>query len=291
MQRIVPTYQKNEPGAEVIESYLASPYTSIKHSSYFQVYEEVFRKYRHQPITFVEIGILDGGSLFMWRKFLGESARIIGVDLNPGAKRWESEGFEIFIGSQEDPIFWDKFFESVGPVDIVLDDGGHSNSQQIVTAHKVLPHIRDGGMLAVEDVHTSYLRFYGNPSKYSFINYCKKAIDQINARSSVLPWMRERPSTLRDTVYSCTFYESIVCFHIDRKKCFVSTSTVNNGVKPNSRDFRYEKYKLGIDKRKPIQSLLRSVVLIILRMVSLILFRGSKILLEKISTWRMKKYF
>ncbi|NBP54584.1 MAG: class I SAM-dependent methyltransferase, partial [Actinobacteria bacterium] len=31
----------------------------------------------------------------MWREFLGPNARIIGIDLNPLAKRWESEGFEI----------------------------------------------------------------------------------------------------------------------------------------------------------------------------------------------------
>ena len=51
-----------------------------------------------KEITFVEIGILDGGSLFMWRDFFGNKARIIGVDLNPEAKKWEKEGFEIFIG-------------------------------------------------------------------------------------------------------------------------------------------------------------------------------------------------
>ena len=291
MQRIIPTYQADTPGATVIESYLESPYTSIKHSSYFQVYEDVFTKYRNKPIVFVEIGILDGGSLFMWRKFFGPSARIIGIDLNPDAKRWEAEGFEIFIGSQEDPAFWDTFFDSVGMVDVVLDDGGHSNSQQIVTAHKVLPHIRDGGMLAVEDMHTSYIRFYGNPSKYSFINYCKKTIDQINSRSSVLPWMRAQSSMLRETVYSCTFYESIVCFHVDRRRCFISTSTTNNGVKPTSRDFRYEKYRIGIDQQQRVRSLLRSIAFVFLRLISLIIFRSSKILLEKLATWRMKKYF
>lgn len=38
---------------------------------------------------FVEIGVLDGGSLFMWRDYLGKDAEIIGIDLNPDAKRWE----------------------------------------------------------------------------------------------------------------------------------------------------------------------------------------------------------
>ncbi len=51
---------------ESYKSYMASKYLSIKHSSYFHVYDEVFGKYRGRPITFVEIGVLNGGSLFMW---------------------------------------------------------------------------------------------------------------------------------------------------------------------------------------------------------------------------------
>ena len=88
---------------DIYKSYLASPYLSLKHSAYFQVYEELLGKYRNQNITFVEVGVLNGGSLFMWRHFFGPKARIIGIDFNPLAKRWEDDGFEIHIGSQSDP--------------------------------------------------------------------------------------------------------------------------------------------------------------------------------------------
>ena len=43
------------------------------------------------------------------RDFFGEEARIIGIDLNPSAKKWEKDGFEIFIGSQSDTNFWNNF--------------------------------------------------------------------------------------------------------------------------------------------------------------------------------------
>ena len=36
-------------------------------------------------------------------------ARIIGVDLNQNAKKWEKYGFDIFIGDQSDPEFWSNF--------------------------------------------------------------------------------------------------------------------------------------------------------------------------------------
>ena len=82
---------------------MASPYRSIKHESYFEVYDFLLEEYIGRDITFVEIGVLDGGSLFMWRDFFGEKARIIGVEINESAKVWEDYGFEIFIGSQSDP--------------------------------------------------------------------------------------------------------------------------------------------------------------------------------------------
>ena len=68
-------------------SFMDSPYFSIKHTNYFDVYDKLLTKFIGETITFVEIGILDGGSLFMWRDFLGKNARIIGVDLNPEAAK------------------------------------------------------------------------------------------------------------------------------------------------------------------------------------------------------------
>ena len=61
------------------------------------------------PFTLVEVGVLNGGSLFMWRKYFGENVRIIGIDLNPAAKHFDKYGFEIFIGDQADPKFWRSF--------------------------------------------------------------------------------------------------------------------------------------------------------------------------------------
>ena len=221
---------------EIYKSYLASPYLSLKHSAYFQVYEELLSQYRNKKITFVEVGVLNGGSLFMWRDFFGPEARIIGVDFNPLAKRWEEDGFEIFIGSQSSPDFWRDFFSSIGMVDVLLDDGGHTNEQQIVTTHQSIPFIKDGGLLIVEDVHSSYFKDFGNPSKYSFINYAKLFIDGINAR---FPGVEVVKNMFGDAVYSAHFYDSIVAFRVDRRKCFVSSWTSNEGQTFEAEDYRH----------------------------------------------------
>lgn len=219
----------------IYESYTNSKYLSIKHSSYFQVYEELLLKYVDKELVFVEIGVLNGGSLFMWRDFFGPNARIIGIDFNPIAKKWEEHGFEIFIGNQSDPMFWKEFFALVGSVDIILDDGGHTNEQQIVTSAICIPKINDGGMLIVEDTHASYLRSFGNPSKYSFINWAKSIVDRVNSR---FPALEGQQNELSKIVYSLTFFESIVCFNVDRRKSFISSPTSNGGITSNAEDFR-----------------------------------------------------
>ena len=104
----------------------------------------------------------------------GKDARIIGIDNNPECKKFENEEYEIIIGSQSDPFFWKKFYENVGNVDIILDDGGHTNEQQIITLIESNNYINDGGLHVVEDTHTSYQKHYGNPYKYSFMNFSKK---------------------------------------------------------------------------------------------------------------------
>ncbi len=231
-------YEKNIGILDIYESYKNSPYLSIKWSSYFQVYAELFEQYRDKPMTFVEVGVSNGGSLFMWRDYFGPKARVIGIDLNPLAKKWEQEGFEIHIGDQSDPIFWETFFASVGLVDVVLDDGGHRFEQQIVTAHHCIAGIRDGGLMIVEDTHTNYLSEFGYPSKYSFIEWARGLIDNINSRHFSAAKMSKR--AYKDSIYSVEFFESIVAFKIDRKKCFDNEWTSNDGITCQAEDFRFK---------------------------------------------------
>ena len=214
------------------QSFQNSPYKSTKHTTYFDIYDDLFSKYRGEKITFVEIGVLGGGSLFMWRDFFGEEARIIGIDLNPSAKKWEKDGFEIFIGSQSDTNFWNNFTSQVKGIDIVLDDGGHTYEQQIITAESLLPFINDGGLLVVEDTHTSYMSRNFGLKRYSFMEYVKRLADRINFRFGGF-----NNESAESRIWSIQIYESIVAFHINKKATFISEQIQNNGI-GDSDDFR-----------------------------------------------------
>ena len=204
--------------------FLNSKKFSTKHKKYFHVYDEIFKDYINKPITFVEIGILNGGSLELWREYFGPDARIIGIDLNPECKKFEQNGIEIFIGDQSNPNFWDDFYNKVGSIDILLDDGGHTNLQQIITTVKSVGNIKDGGLLVTEDTHTSYRSEFNNPSKKSYINFSKKIIDDINFTH---PGLGKFKYSLNEIIYSIRFFESFVVCYIDRKKTYINSIIEN----------------------------------------------------------------
>ena len=162
----------------------------------------------------------------MWTVYFGKEARIIGIELHPNAKELEKHGFEIYIGSQSDKNFWRNFYSKVGKIDILLDDGGHVNDQQIITLSESVHNINDNGIIVTEDVHTSYLKKFGNPSKYSFINYSKYLIDVIISR---FPETKiKKNNDFRNKMYSISFYESIVAININSKKSIESTVLRND---------------------------------------------------------------
>lgn len=217
--------------SDILTCFKNSKYKSIKHSTYFNSYEHFFSSYRGKNITFIEIGILNGGSLFMWREYFGPQARIIGIDLNPNAKKWEKEGFEIFIGDQSNDKFWREIKTKIKGIDIVLDDGGHTYDQQIITTESLLGAMNDGGIIVIEDTHTSYEDGFG-PKKYSFINYVKKKIDQINFRFSNL----SNSFKPEKRIWSVEIVESMVAFKINKTESNKISSRISNNGKDNPDD-------------------------------------------------------
>jgi hypothetical protein len=187
---------------------------SDKWVSYFDVYETYFSKYRHTEFTFVEVGVADGGSMQMWREYFGNSAKIYGLDISPGAKDLPLPSQNIIVGDQSSISFWDETLPAIGKIDAFLDDGGHTMVQQINTLAKVWPYIADGGVYICEDTHTSYWPDYGGGYKKhgSIIEYTKDLVDLVNLEGNpgVLP-----PESLINTfpdIKSIHYYHSMIVF-------------------------------------------------------------------------------
>jgi hypothetical protein len=202
-----------------------------KWESYFSVYEFYLSKYRYRCPSVVEVGICRGGSAEMWQKYFGNGATITGIDVDPNVANFVTPGCEQVLGDQGSPEFWDTFWDGRDDVDVLIDDGGHYPTQQIVTLQKCWPHIKPGGVLIVEDTHTNYWAEYGGSlsSPRSFLAYAKQITDTVN----VDHWRGadRNPNSLAFAEFfkdltSVTFVDSMVIFTKNgRVKNEIVTST------------------------------------------------------------------
>jgi hypothetical protein len=181
-----------------------------KYLHYFEAYDRHFSKYRGKEIVLLEIGISHGGSLQMWKNYFGGKAKTYGIDIDPRCKDFEEENIEIFIGSQSDKNFLKEVKAKIPKVDILIDDGGHTMMQQIISYEELFAHVKDDGVYPCEDLHTSYWLIYGGgiQRKGTFIEYSKNFIDQLNAfhtRQSSY-----QPNDFTKTVNSLHYYDSML---------------------------------------------------------------------------------
>lgn len=131
-----------------------------KLTQYFPAYHRHFQKFIGKEVHIVEIGIQSGGSLEMWKAVFGPQAHVYGVDINKATQSYADAQTQIHIGSQEDPEFWEKFKKQVPRVDILIDDGGHTTQQQLVTLAQMLPHLSQNGVYMTEDILPTITNFW-----------------------------------------------------------------------------------------------------------------------------------
>lgn len=162
--------------------------TMTKWMHYFEAYDRFFSRYRGKDITILEIGVFKGGSLQMWKNYFKNSnnkVKIYGIDINPDCKKLEEEDIQIFIGSQEDREFLQMVKSEIDTVDILIDDGGHTMNQQMVSFEELFDLVDDNGIYLCEDLHTSYMSKYGGElGGATFMEYTKGLIDSLHAQYS-----------------------------------------------------------------------------------------------------------
>jgi hypothetical protein len=167
---------------------------------YFDIYDRHLSKFIGADLSLVEIGVYSGGSLEMWRNYFGDRCKIYGVDISEECTVYEGPKIQIFIGDQEDRAFWRNFRAKASNLDVVIDDGGHSFNQQIVTLEELLPHMNAGGVYICEDVHGVENNFY---------KYCSglaKGLNNSNTdHEDVI-----RPNSLQRWVKGVYFYPFII---------------------------------------------------------------------------------
>jgi hypothetical protein len=90
-----------------------------------------------------------------WREYFAH-ARIIGVDIQPNCKQFESDRIKIELADQSNLEHLAQLASKYGPFDIIIEDGSHMWEHQITSLRALFPFLRNGGHYIVEDLQTNY---------------------------------------------------------------------------------------------------------------------------------------
>lgn len=184
---------------------------------YARHYQAHFEPRRLEPLTLLEIGVggyedpaQGGASLRMWRDYFPQ-ARIFGIDIHD-KRAVQEDRVRIFQGSQDDPVFLAAVVQETGPLDIVIDDGSHRNDHVIASFEALFPHLREGGIYAVEDTQTSYWPAYGGSldpdAPHTTMGLFKRLADGLNHAELIRPGYA--PGFFDLNVASVHFYHNMV---------------------------------------------------------------------------------
>ena len=150
-------------------------------SGFSYIYEELFREQKEEIESLLEIGVNNGGSVKLFRDYF-QNAIVYGIDVNSKALRAASERIKISIVDQSDKLALEEFAKGKC-FNILIDDGSHVVSHQILSFKTLWPYISKGGYYIIEDTETSYWK----DSKHGYVDqdlttieFFKSMIDELN---------------------------------------------------------------------------------------------------------------
>lgn len=133
-------------------------FNSDKWDHYFDIYDHLLSHWYGKDISFLEIGVQNGGSLEVARKLFGPNTKILGIDIDPQCRKLEAAGIanRIITGSQVDKRCIDEAVEFMPSIDVLIDDGSHVQAHMILSFISLFPAIAENGVYIIEDTHTNY---------------------------------------------------------------------------------------------------------------------------------------
>ena len=197
---------------------------TIKYHHYLDIYERYLSRYKGKEVNILEIGIYEGGSLELYKKYCGDGCNVFGIDILPACKNIENlvDNCKVFIGDAGSPEFIDLVIAQLPKMDIIIDDGGHYTAQQILAFEKLFPILNDFGIYICEDLHTNYWKQYID-TPVSFVDYVLSRMPLLNKSHDTDGIIKIEDNIWKDQVLGVYFLNSIIA--IEKKPIALDLNT------------------------------------------------------------------
>ena len=280
----------------------APPHWELQHG-YGRYYERLLPELRSrmhsegENVVLVEIGVNDGRSMRVWQQYFArkdkeagagpihDSGHLYGIGYGNFQESGSIKPCEetsrtavevqgsmrctLVQGDQSDPKFLHHFIElSGGEFDLVIDDGSHLPSHQLVSFENLWPAVRSGGIYIVEDIETSFWRNtsrlynYSFAGQFSLVEKWKGVVDVLWKGNSVNSSLGEH-AKLYSSIESIAFGQNMI---ILRKK----SDAAEIAARPEAFEAKDPKQALTI----PIFTII--ALLLVMTCVLLKLYAGRK---------------
>jgi predicted O-methyltransferase YrrM len=123
-----------------------------KASGYHSYMEHYQKLLENRPVdTLLEIGVLQGLSLFTWAELLPE-ALIVGIDVEPNCRYYQRDNIAVIIADATNKAKMEALTTLHGPFDVIIDDGSHDPSEIWMAFDALYPLMPKGGLYIIEDL-------------------------------------------------------------------------------------------------------------------------------------------
>lgn len=132
---------------------------NYEHNYFELIYDKIFSPLKYDVNKIIELGCLNGESLFLWRDFF-KNANIIGVDkfLENTLEYVKGKNLERINLIKKDCSLVEDLNElnqEFNDVDIIIDDASHKMFDQQKSFAILFKSLKKGGIYVIEDLHTS----------------------------------------------------------------------------------------------------------------------------------------
>jgi len=183
---------------------------SLKWDGYLMAYDIELAPYRNRKhgIRLLEIGVMNGGGLVIWKKYFGRLSEIVGIDINPEVCQLNLDaGIRTYCFDATS-----SYGDVQGGFDIIIDDASHRSSDVILAFLQWFRKVSQGGMYVVEDLEHSYYAESGGGllKEGSSMDFFQKMSNILNFYS-----IRSQDQSLFDSIYVNIYGANNILYLID----------------------------------------------------------------------------